>query len=116
MDLENIANNSRAPSRIEIEAKAHNLQAPLTECDTPFDGHPRARINDSKRACNFFYGGDPRKLESNGEARRQVYVLGVELGLFVSHALKDMMSECGDVDYITYLYGRPNNNGPAFVK
>jgi hypothetical protein len=81
---------------------------------------PRHRIHCSQNnAVTFFYGPYYERDRPEEQSTRTVYVGHVERNFFWNHFLKRMMSECGDVDTISWL--PPNSNsgmdglGQAFV-
>jgi len=51
----------------------------------------------------YFYAGPPRKVSRAEQGSRTVYVGHVPYDLFRDHTLKQILSECGDVDNISYL-------------
>ena len=59
----------------------------------------------------YFYATPPRKLSYDDQNPRSVYVGGSPYELFLNHALKEFMSQCGEVDNICYL----TDKGHAFV-
>jgi hypothetical protein len=82
---------------------------------------PRHRIHRSQNgAITFFYGPYYERVRPEEQSIRTVYVGNVERNFFGDHFLKRMMSECGDVDTISWLprdYGMdgPGQPGQAFV-
>lgn len=78
----------------------------------PFVGHPNAKVTD--KSSTFYYIKDNMDQKTDYCNNRTVYVHGASVEMFLSHALKEMMSEVGTVESISFLY--PNRNmGPAFV-
>ena len=79
----------------------------------PFEGHPNAKINE--KTSTFYYKKEimDQKPEPH-KNNRTLYVHGAPVDMFLSHTLKDMMSEVGTVESISYLYTNPSL-GPAFV-
>jgi hypothetical protein len=79
---------------------------------------PEHRIHQSQNsAITFFYGPYYERVRPEEQNTRTVYVGNVERNFFWNHFLKRMMSECGDVDTISWL---PTNyaidgQGHAFV-
>jgi len=79
---------------------------------------PEHRIHQSQNsAITFFYGPYYERVRPEEQSTRTVYVGNVERNFFWNHFLKRMMSECGDVDTISWL---PMNyavdgQGQAFV-
>jgi hypothetical protein len=81
---------------------------------------PRNRIRESQNgAITFLYGQCYERVRPEEQSTRTVYVGNVERKFFQGHFLKRMMSECGDVDTISWL---PRNSdyvmdglGHAFV-
>jgi capsule polysaccharide modification protein KpsS len=78
----------------------------------PFKDHPDARVTD--KASTFYY-----KKETIGQKidfcnNRTLYVHGAPVDMFASHALRDMMSEVGTVESISYLHSN-RQLGPAFL-
>ena len=79
---------------------------------------PEHRIHQSQNsAITFFYGPYYERVRPEEQSTRTVYVGNVERNFFWNHFLKRMMSECGDVDTISWL---PTNyaidgQGHAFV-
>ncbi len=59
----------------------------------------------------YFYATPPRKLIYDDQNSRSVWVGGSSYKLFLNHALKEFMSQCGEVDNICYL----TDKGHAFV-
>jgi hypothetical protein len=78
----------------------------------PFKDHPDARI--SGKASTFFYKKETTEEKNDFYNHRTLYVHGIPVEMFASHALKEMMSEVGTVESISYLYSNPYL-GPAFV-
>lgn len=78
----------------------------------PFENHPQAKI--TEKSSTFFYKKEIMDQKPDVYSNRTLYVFGADVDLFVSHSLKDMMSEVGAVESISYLYGNPNC-GPAFI-
>ncbi|KAF8864903.1 hypothetical protein BDZ45DRAFT_497050 [Acephala macrosclerotiorum] len=59
-------------------------------------------------AVTIYYSGPRRALEFESTART-TYVWGVSRGLFLNNTLRNMMSECGDVDTISQLATAPQS-------
>jgi hypothetical protein len=59
----------------------------------------------------YFYAGPPRRILKAEQGPRTVYVGHVPYELFRDHTMKEMLSECGAVDNISYLV----ESGHAFV-
>jgi hypothetical protein len=78
----------------------------------PFKDHPDAKITD--KASTFYYMKEAMDQKMECFNNHTLYVNGANVDMFTSHALKDMMSEVGTVESISYLYTNPNS-GPAFV-
>lgn len=79
----------------------------------PFEGHPNAKING--KTSTFYYNRETVDHKSEYyKNSRTVYVNGASVEMFLSHTLKDMMSEAGTVESISYLYTNPYL-GPSFV-
>ncbi len=76
------------------------------------EGHPRVQTQGP--STTIFYTGVP-KLPSAIDSQRTLYVAGVDKEIFISHELKAMMSECGTVESIRYLYANACPGGPSFV-
>ncbi|KAG9239496.1 hypothetical protein BJ875DRAFT_538715 [Amylocarpus encephaloides] len=75
-----------------------------------FEGDPKAYVhNSSQPTCTYFYIGEARLLNRNeihGERRlRTAWVGNVPRSYFTCHKLKDLMSACGEVESIHYLFG-----------
>jgi hypothetical protein len=115
-DSTGFPNDPRVKDSVATQAKTQNPQVSSIQLNIPFEGNPQASFNPVNNVSSFFYRGEPRKIQYDDESRRTVYVSGIEVRQFISHAFKEMMSECGEVDYISYLLGRTNNSGPAFVR
>jgi hypothetical protein len=81
---------------------------------------PRNRIRESQNgAITFLYGPCYERVRPEEQSTRTVYVGNIEHNFFRDHFLKRIMSECGDVDTISWL---PRNSdygidgvGHAFV-
>jgi hypothetical protein len=78
----------------------------------PFEDHPNAKITD--KASTFYYKKECIGQKPEFANHRTLYVNGATVEMFSSHSLKDMMSEIGTVESISYLYSNPSL-GPAFV-
>jgi len=59
----------------------------------------------------YYYAGPPRRVTRAEQGPRTVYIGGVPYGLFRNHTLKNMLSDCGDLDNISYLF----ESGHAFA-
>jgi hypothetical protein len=59
----------------------------------------------------YHYSGTPHRLSYSEQCNRSVFVGNSPYDLFVNHALKEFLSQCGEVDNIQYLPQR----GHAFV-
>jgi hypothetical protein len=80
----------------------------------PFQGHPDAKVTD--KSSTFYYMKGLRNQRPDFYSNRSLYVNGADVDTFTSHALKNMMSEVGEVEYISYLYATSMGTGPAFVR
>ena len=78
----------------------------------PFKDHPDAKVNE--KASTFYYKKEHMGQKIEFYNNRTLYVHGVPIDMFASHALKEMMSEVGTVESISYLYSN-RHLGPAFV-
>ena len=78
----------------------------------PFKDHPDAKI--TEKASTFYYMKDAMDQKMECFNNHTLYVNGADVDMFTSHALKNMMSEVGTVESISYLYTNPSC-GPAFV-
>lgn len=79
----------------------------------PFEGHPNAKI--TEKASTFYYNKELMDQKPEFFNNRTLYVNGADVNMFLSHTLKNMMSEVGVVESISYLYSNPIC-GPAFVR
>jgi hypothetical protein len=70
-----------------------------------------ATIGNGGQTHTYHYAGPPRRLSRAEQGTRTVYVGGVPYELFRNHTLKKLLSECGDLDNISYLY----DSGHAFA-
>jgi hypothetical protein len=68
-------------------------------------------IGNGGQTHTYYYAGPPRRLTRAEQGTRTVYVGGVPYHLFHDHTLKKLLSECGDLDNISYLY----ESGHAFA-
>ncbi|CZR51812.1 uncharacterized protein PAC_01689 [Phialocephala subalpina] len=59
-------------------------------------------------AVTIYYSGPRRPLEHESTPRT-VYVWGISRALFLNNTLRNMMSECGDVDTISHLATAPQS-------
>lgn len=78
----------------------------------PFKDHPDAKI--TEKSSTFYYKKECIRQKPESCTHRTLYISGATVEMFLSHTLKDMMSEVGAVDSISYLYSNPSL-GPAFV-
>ena len=80
-----------------------------------FPNDPRA-VMAPNGSCTYFYEGVPRHINRSEHINRTIYVYGVDQFMFLSHEVKDIMIQCGEVESITYLPGKYENSlGQCFV-
>jgi hypothetical protein len=80
-----------------------------------FPNDPKA-VTAPNGSCTYFYDGVPRQINRSEQSNRTVYVYGVDQFMFVSHEVKEMMMQCGEVESISYLPGKYKNSlGQCFV-
>lgn len=78
----------------------------------PFKDHPHAKV--TEKSSTFYYQKDAMGQKNEFCNNRTLYIYGATVDMFSSHTLKEMMSEVGTVESISYLYSNPGF-GPAFV-
>jgi hypothetical protein len=77
---------------------------------------PNHRVSHSQNnAVTFFYGPCYERVQRAEQSTRTVYVGNVARIFFYDHSLKRMMSQCGDVDSISWLPSSYGGSGQAFV-
>jgi len=79
----------------------------------PFEGHPDAKVNE--KTSTFYYKKETMGQRSDPHKNdRTLFVHGASVDMFLSHTLRDMVSEVGTVESISYLHTNPYL-GPAFI-
>jgi hypothetical protein len=80
------------------------------------DSHGIPTRQNANGSMTFFYSGPARKINHDQSCGRTVFISGVESRLFKDHTLKAMMSECGTVDTISYMFGSCGQTFVAFME
>ncbi len=80
----------------------------------PFDLESQAKLQ-SNGAVTYFYISGVRSIPREDSQPRTVFVRYINRQLFEGHKLKELMSECGVVDTVTYLAGQDGAADAGFV-
>jgi hypothetical protein len=99
--------SEKSPPAMQLQNLAYHPRI------APFDGHPNAKITD--KSSTFYYVKELMDQKIDFHSNRTLYVYGADIESFTSHSLKNMMSEVGEVESVSYLYPSSTGAGPAFV-
>lgn len=107
-----VSNIDLANTRGALSNDARVLEA--VEKRQHFNLESQARLQ-SNGAITYFYLSGVRSIPREDSQPRTVFVRYIDRQLFESHKLKELMSECGVVDTVTYLASPDGVNDAGFI-